>query len=63
MTIGVQKPDQVDTAAVAASLPHGQVTVKTVKGGLDVADRERGGVAVIATAGVAVRLEESLLKR
>ena len=40
VTIGVQQPDKVDKAAVAASLPHGQVTVKVVKGGLDVIDKE-----------------------
>ena len=57
VTIGVQQPDKVDKSAVAASLPHGQVTVKVVKGGLDVPDEERGGASVIATAGVAVRLD------
>lgn len=57
VTIGVQRPERVDRAAVAASLPHGQVTVTVVKGGLDVPDEERGGASVIATAGVAVRLD------
>ena len=57
VTIGVQQPDRVDKAAVAASLPHGQVTVKVVKGGLDVTDKERGGASVIAMASVAVRLD------
>ena len=57
VTIGVQQPDKVDKAAIAASLPHGQVTVKTVKGGLDVLDKERGGASVIAMATVAVRLD------
>lgn len=57
VTIGVQKPEMVDTARVAESLPHGQVTVKAVKGGLDVIDKERGGASVIATAAVAVRLD------
>jgi uncharacterized protein (TIGR02058 family) len=57
VTIGVQEPGKVDTDAVKASLPHGIVTVKAVKGGLDVIDRERGDNAVIAVAGVAVRLE------
>lgn len=57
VTIGVQQPDKVDKAAVAASLPHGQVTVKVVKGGLDIPDEERGGASVIAMAGVAVRLD------
>src|SRR5829696_6711547 len=36
VTIGVQKPEAVDAAAIKASLPRGQVTVKVVKGGLDV---------------------------
>jgi uncharacterized protein (TIGR02058 family) len=57
VTIGVQQPDRVDPAIVKAALPHGQVTVKIVKGGLDVPDAERGDVAVIASAAVAVRLE------
>ena len=58
VTIGVQKPEMVDTAKVAASLPVGKARVKVVKGGLDVPDEERGGVTIIATAGVAVRVDE-----
>ena len=57
VTVGVQKPEMVDVEAVARSLPHGQVAVKVVKGGLDVPDDERGGASVIATATVAVRLD------
>jgi uncharacterized protein (TIGR02058 family) len=57
VTIGVQQPEIVDTAAVKNSLPHGEVTVKVVKGGLDVPDQESGDVAVIASAAVAVRLD------
>lgn len=57
VTIGVQEPAKVNTEAVKATLPHGIVTVKAVKGGLDVIDRERGDNAVIAAAAVAVRLE------
>jgi len=57
VTIGVQQPDKVDTAAVKATLPHGIVTVNAVKGGLDVMDHDRGDNAVIATVAVAVRLE------
>jgi hypothetical protein len=33
------------------------VTVKAVKGGLDVADPERNDSAVIASAAIAVRIE------
>jgi uncharacterized protein (TIGR02058 family) len=57
VTIGVQQPDRVDPEIVKATLPHGQVTVTVVKGGLDVPDAARGDVAVIASAAVAVRLE------
>ena len=57
VTIGVQQPDRVDAAAVKASLPHGIVTVKVVKGGLDVPDEEVGDIAVIASAAVVVSLE------
>ena len=57
VTIGVHQPDKVDAAAVKASLPHGQVTVKLVKGGLDVPDDDRNDIAVIASAAVAVRFD------
>jgi uncharacterized protein (TIGR02058 family) len=57
VTIGVQQPDKIDIEKVRASLPHGIVTVKAVKGGLDVPDPEAKDIAVIASAAVAVRLE------
>jgi uncharacterized protein (TIGR02058 family) len=57
VTIGLQRPDKVDAAAVKAALPHGEVTVKIVKGGLDVPDNETGDIAVIASAAVCVRME------
>jgi hypothetical protein len=57
VTIGVQKPEQVDKAKVAAKLPHGQVTVNVVKGGLDVPDIENNDITVLASAAVAVRME------
>jgi uncharacterized protein (TIGR02058 family) len=57
VTIGVQQPSKVDAAVVKASLPHGVVTVKVVKGGLDVPDEDRGDIAVIAAAAISVRLE------
>ncbi len=56
VTIGVQQPEQVDTAAVAATLPHGIVTVKAVTGGLNVPDQAAGDIAIIASAAVEVRL-------
>ena len=50
VTIGVQRPEKVDAAVVKTALPHGQVTVNVIKGGLDVPDEEVGDVAVIASA-------------
>jgi uncharacterized protein (TIGR02058 family) len=57
VTIGVQQPEKVDLAAVKASLPRGQVTVKAVKGGLDVPGEEGHDLIAIATAAVAVKLD------
>ncbi len=61
VTIGVQRPENVDAAAVKATLPHGQVSVVVVKGGLDVppdtSGDTSGDTAVIASAAVAVRLD------
>jgi len=57
VTVGVQQPEQVDLQAVKNSLPVGSVTVRAVKGGLDVADSENNDTAVIASAAIAVRIE------
>jgi uncharacterized protein (TIGR02058 family) len=57
VTIGVQKPEEVNVDTVMASLPHGQVTVKVVKGGLDVPAEAGHDLAVIASAAVAARFE------
>jgi uncharacterized protein (TIGR02058 family) len=57
VTIGVQQPNKVDAEAVKAALPHGEVTVKVVKGGLDVPEESSADVAVIASAAVAVRMD------
>jgi uncharacterized protein (TIGR02058 family) len=57
VTIGVQRPEKVDAAAVKASLPRGQATVKVVKGGLDVPAEGSHDLAVIASAALAVRFD------
>jgi len=56
VTIGVQQPARVDLAAVKTALPHGEISVKAVKGGLDVPDDVGRDTAVIATAAVTVRI-------
>ncbi|MEI8036233.1 MAG: Lin0512 family protein [Betaproteobacteria bacterium] len=55
VTIGVQQPELVDCEAVKKSLPHGQVVVKSVKGGLDVPAESDHDPVVIASAAIAVR--------
>ena len=57
VTIGVQRPDQVNAAAVKASMPLGQVKVNLVKGGLDLPAQDGHDLAVIASAAIAVRFE------
>jgi uncharacterized protein (TIGR02058 family) len=57
VTIGVQRPDRVDLEKIKQSLPLGNVTVKAVKGGLDVANAENNDIACIASAAIAVRIE------
>ena len=57
VTIGVQQPGRVDAAAVKASLPRGTVTVKVVKGGLDVPGEGAHDPIVIASAAIAARID------
>jgi uncharacterized protein (TIGR02058 family) len=57
VTIGVQQPDKIDIAKVKASLPRGVITVKAVKGGLNVPSEGGHDEIVIATAAIAVRLD------
>lgn len=52
VTIGVQEPDKVDTAVVAAELPRGRAEVTAVFGGLNARDADLGVEHVIATAAV-----------
>jgi uncharacterized protein (TIGR02058 family) len=57
VTIGVQKPDQVDAEVVAADLPRGRAQVRVVQGGQNVVDADNGTVSVIATAAVEAWLD------
>jgi uncharacterized protein (TIGR02058 family) len=56
VTVGVQAPERVDTAAIAALLPVGQVTVAVQPGGLDSVNPDTGDTIVIAAAAVEVFL-------
>ena len=57
VTIGVPMPDRVDTAQVAAVLPHGTGTVNVVEGGLQIPNDAGTDSTLIAHAAAVVRLE------
>ncbi|MCF8161215.1 MAG: Lin0512 family protein [Polaromonas sp.] len=52
VTIGVQEPDKVDLATVAAELPRGCAEVCAVLGGLNVHDPDQDTTHVIAAAAI-----------
>lgn len=52
VTIGVQKPEEVDCEVVAADLPRGRAEVTAVHGGLNVHDPDNNTTTVIATAAI-----------
>ncbi len=53
VTIGVPDPSKVDIEAVKAELPHGEVTVNAVQGGLQVPNSD----TLIACAAITVRAQ------
>jgi uncharacterized protein (TIGR02058 family) len=57
VTVGVQKPEQVDSEAVKTVLPYGRITVNAVHGGQDVPDDDGSDRTVIATAAIVVRVD------
>ncbi|MGB7431610.1 MAG: Lin0512 family protein [Ahrensia sp.] len=56
-TIGVAKPEAVDTAEVAKVFPYGDITVTVEHGGLDQGKPDTGGVTTIAVAAIQVWLD------
>ena len=52
--IGVQKPDEIDVAAIAEEVPYGTVTVIPVFGGLDVPGPIGTDLMIIANAAILV---------
>jgi len=57
VTVGVARPDQVDSAAVQAVLPYGQSTVSVVEGGLDIPSEDGSKITVVANAAAVVYLD------
>ena len=56
-TIGVAKPEEVDTSEVANVFPYGDITVTPEFGGLDQGKEDTGGVTTIAVAAIQVWLD------
>ncbi|MGR3468748.1 MAG: Lin0512 family protein [Shimia sp.] len=56
VTVAVPRPEEVDCAALAATLPRGRVQVSAVRGGLHVPTPADPGGIVVATAAVEVYL-------
>jgi len=54
VTIGVQKPEEINIDEVAKQIPYGTVTVNAVHGGLDLHDPDNDTISVIASAAVEV---------
>ena len=52
VTVGVQKPEAVDCAALAEKLPRGRAEVSARFGGLNVTNPDTGKTIVIASAAV-----------
>lgn len=52
VTVGVQDPEAVDCATLAATLPRGRAEVRAVLGGLNVTNPDTGEVTVVAQAAV-----------
>ena len=57
VVIGVQKPDQVDTAKLAQVFPYGDLTFHVEKGGMDIPRPGSDIPTVIANVAIKVSLE------
>lgn len=56
--IGAGDPEAIDTAAVAAELPYGTVTIMAERGGLDIPSEDGGDLMVMVNAAVLVHFDE-----
>lgn len=63
VTIGVQDPAAVDPNVVRDVLPHGEISVSVIKGGLNVPYPEQGYTTVIASAAIAAFADMSKFRQ
>ena len=59
INIGVQRPEEVDTSAVAATIPYGEPTVNVAMGGMDIAKDNGEAGTILANAALVVYLDLS----
>ena len=59
VTVGVPNPGSVDVERVRRELPHGEVTVRAVAGGLKVPESD----AIIACVGITVSVDDPTARR
>ena len=57
VTIGVQKPQEVDKEAIKKVLPYGNILVKPEFGGLDIASTNNTAKTIVAVAAILVSLD------
>ena len=62
ITVVDQKKDAVNTDALVAGLPRGNVTVTATQGGLDITNPDSGDVTVVATAAVEAFLDKDAVR-
>lgn len=55
--VGVQKPEQVDQAKIAATAPYGKIRVHVKKGGIDSPSGATGGTTIAANVAAVVSLD------
>ncbi len=55
--IGVGAPEALDHERLRAVFPYGQITIKGVKGGLDIPRPDGDGVTIMANAAISVSLD------
>ncbi|MFK7858158.1 MAG: Lin0512 family protein [Granulosicoccus sp.] len=57
VSIGIEKPEKVDTHVIAQQIPYGTVSVKAVHGGLFLPDSDNHITTVVATAAVIASID------
>ena len=61
VTVAVSEPEKVDIEQVKMCLPHGQVTVKVVPGGLNIKDKKNEVNSVVASVAVEAFFDVNML--